>query len=178
MPRIIKDGGIVDDSARIIGPDEQYPIASQHRVFLPLSAWLSNQSAISNTANEDTPVESRCHIGSPSPGVWFDSDEDISALLEHLEKVPAIAIHFISFVDGTGFSVGAQLRESYGFVGELRAFGHIIADQVPPLRRCGFNAIALQPGESLEMAMSMLEGMNLSYQGSIYSPRTPFKFRF
>ncbi|WP_421865701.1 DUF934 domain-containing protein [Motiliproteus sp.] len=168
MPRIIKDGGIVDDSARIIEMDEDtlIPPTAQQLVFLPLSRWLAMQASV------EMPE------GKKLVGVWFDGEADIAALIDHLDRLPAIAIRFNSFQDGTGFSLGALLRESHGYGGELRAFGQLIADQAPQLRRCGFNAIALQPGESLETAMSMLEGMNLSYQGSIYSPRTPFKFRF
>ncbi len=166
MPKIIKDGGIVEDQSLLIelGAEDDVSTAPGVRHFLPLQVWL-----------EHCPGFERYQV---RPGIWIDSNECLEALQAQLGEIPAIAIRFRSFSDGTGFSTAALLREAYGFDGELRACGNLIADQAPQLRRCGFNAITLQPGECLETALSMLVGTNLSYQGSIYSPRTPFKFRF
>ncbi|MEH6822390.1 MAG: DUF934 domain-containing protein [Motiliproteus sp.] len=166
MPKIIKDGGIVEDLSLIIERDAEEPVstAAGVRYFLPQQVWLDLY-----------PGFDRYQV---RPGIWIDSNECLDALQARLSEIPAIAIHFSSFSDGTGFSTAALLREAYGFEGELRACGDLIADQAPQLRRCGFNAIALQQGECLETALAMLLGMSLTYQGSIYSPRTPFKFRF
>jgi uncharacterized protein (DUF934 family) len=166
MPKIIKDGGIVDDPSRIVDADADVdiPTGTNARSFLPLPAWLASHPGFEGFA--------------VPPGVWIEANENIDVLELHMADVPAIAIRFNSFSDGTGFSIGAMLREVQGFEGELRAFGDLIADQVPQLRRCGFNAIALKEGECLETALSMLLGTKLTYQGSVYSPRTPFKFRF
>lgn len=166
MPKIIKDGGIVEDQSQMIelGAEDDVASASGVRHFLPLQRWLDLY-----------PDFDRFQV---RPGVWIEGNEDLDALPAQLADIPAIAIRFNRFSDGSGYSSGALLRETYGFEGELRACGELIADQAPQLRRCGFNAIALPQGECLDRALSMLLGMSLTYQGSIYSPRTPFKFRF
>lgn len=166
MPRIIKDGGIVEDAALVLGIEDVDGLADDagRRYFLPLSYWLDRYADRND--------------GSEYPHVWVGSHDPIESLTPHLSKIAAIAVYFERFSDGTGFSTAAHLREVFGYKGELRAFGHILADQVIPLRRCGFNAMALPEGESLETALSLLLTAGLTYQGSIFSPRTPFKFRF
>ena len=166
MQKIIKDGGLVVDGASIVHPTSEEPWPPRHDgfCFITWPQWLRAYPAFAGFYTK--------------PGVWIDGSDDIDGFESHLTEVPAIAIHFNRFADGTGFSTGALLREKYGFEGELRAFGELIADQALQLRRCGFNTIVLKEGESLETALSMLVGAGLTYQGSVYSPRTPFKFRF
>ncbi|MFT5721501.1 MAG: hypothetical protein ACI9W6_001817 [Motiliproteus sp.] len=166
MPKIIKDGGIVEDKALIVEQDaaEGFAADQGERCFLPLTRW-----------REGYPNFDGFRV---RPGIWIEADEHLDDLEPYLSDVPAIAVRFSSFADGSGFSTGALLREVYGFEAELRACGELIADQALQLRRCGFNAIALKEGECLQMALSMLLGSGLTYQGSVYSPRTPFRFRF
>jgi uncharacterized protein (DUF934 family) len=166
MSKIIRDGGIVEDRSLIVERDaqESFPVDQSVFCFLSLPRWI-----------DAYPDFDKCR---DRPGIWIEGSDSIDVLESYLAEVPAIAIRFNCFSDGTGFSTGALLREAYGFEGELRAFGDLIADQALQLRRCGFNAIALKEGECLKTALSMLVGTNLTYQGSIYSPRTPFKFRF
>ncbi len=166
MPDVIKDGGIVEDCWQLVelADVETFSPQPKQQYILPLSFWLQLGSALETFD---------CH-----PGIWIDGDQELEPLSDPISKLPLVAIRFSAFSDGTGFSTGALLREAYGFQGELRAFGDLIADQVPHLRRCGFNVFSLKEGESLETARSQLVGSSLSYQGSIYNPRTPFKFRY
>ena len=166
MPDVIKDGGIVEDCWQLIerADIETFRPRPKQHYILPLSFWLALGTALETF---DSP-----------PGIWIDGDQELEPLADWMTKLPLIAIRFSAFSDGTGFSTGALLREAYGYEGELRAFGDLIADQVPHLRRCGFNVFSLKENESLETARSQLVGSNLSYQGSIYNPRTPFKFRY
>ncbi len=166
MSRVIKDGGIIEDQTRIIEPDVEEHSSTDHegRCFLPFKRWLDSYPNFDDFAVQ--------------PGIWIEGSESVEALEAVVADIPAIAIRFSQFSDGTGFSTGALLRESYGFDGELRAYGDLIADQALQLRRCGFNVIALKEGECLETALSMLLTTGLSYQGTVHSPRTPFKFRF
>lgn len=181
MQKIIKDGGLVEDRSLMIPASVEKPFAEEPSTQKPSTKepWPPHH-------------EGPCFLTWPQwlnaypdfegfydrPGVWIEGSDDIEAFQSYLEELPAIAIRFNSFSDGTGFSTGALLRELHGFEGELRAFGEVVADQALQLRRCGFNAIALKQGESLETALSLLLGSGLTYQGSVYSPRTPFKFRF
>jgi len=72
-------------------------------------------------------------------GEWTDlpSSADPEALRADLPCLAAIRITFATFGDGRGFTLAARLRRM-GFVGLLRARGHLIADQYAMARRSGF----------------------------------------
>jgi len=78
----------------------------------------------------------------PLLAVEIPNDTDLSSLVPHFEKITLIAVQFPSFADGRGFSVGRHLRR-LGFDGELRARGHIIADQYPHALACGFDGVEI-----------------------------------
>ena len=63
--------------------------------------------------------------------------------LEHLPDAadrPLIALRFDKFGDGRAFSYAILLRERHGFLGELRAVGDVLLDEIPLMLRCGFTA--------------------------------------
>ena len=77
-------------------------------------------------------------------GVDVPNDVDM-ALLTHSIKpfsIALISVQFPSFADGRGFSVATALRRAQ-FGGELRAQGHIIADQFDIAKRCGFDSVEI-----------------------------------
>ena len=51
-----------------------------------------------------------------------------------------IALSFPKFSDGRAFSTARLLREKHGYAGELRAVGNVLSDQIPFMRRVGFDA--------------------------------------
>ena len=69
-------------------------------------------------------------------------DADLAALLPRLPEATAIRVDFPSFADGRGFSVARELRRA-GYVGRLRARGHVLADQYAMARRCGFDEVEI-----------------------------------
>jgi uncharacterized protein (DUF934 family) len=73
--------------------------------------------------------------------VRLESDEDARALIPHLGQLALIEIAFPKFRDGRGYSAARILREA-GYTGELRAQGDVLVDQIPLMRRCGFDAFA------------------------------------
>ena len=52
-----------------------------------------------------------------------------------------VEVSFPKFRDGRGYSAGRILREA-GYTGELRAQGDVLVDQIPLMRRCGFDSFA------------------------------------
>ena len=78
---------------------------------------------------------------SNATAVRLESDEDARALLPHLERLALVEVSFPKFRDGRGYSAGRILREA-GYAGELRAQGDILVDQLPLMRRCGFDSFA------------------------------------
>ena len=102
--------------------------------------------------------EQLAEANEPLLAVEIPNDVDLSTLVPHFEKITLLAVQFPSFADGRGFSVGRHLRR-LGFDGELRARGHLIADQYPHALACGFDAVEIdeemaqrQPFEQWERA--------------------------
>ena len=73
--------------------------------------------------------------------VRLEAGDDARALLGHLDKIGLVEVSFPTFRDGRGYSAGRILREA-GYTGELRAAGDVLVDQIPPMRRCGFDSFA------------------------------------
>lgn len=78
----------------------------------------------------------------PLLAVKIPNDTPLSELVPHFEKITLIVVQFPSFADGRGFSVARHLRR-LGYDGELRARGHIIADQYPHALACGFDGVEI-----------------------------------
>ena len=73
--------------------------------------------------------------------VRLEAGDDARALLPHLGQLALIEVSFPSFRDGRGYSAARVLREG-GYAGELRAAGDVLVDQLPFMRRCGFDSFA------------------------------------
>jgi len=73
--------------------------------------------------------------------VRLESDEDARKLLPQIGQLALIEIAFPKFRDGRGYSAARILREA-GYTGELRAQGDVLVDQIPLMRRCGFDSFA------------------------------------
>jgi uncharacterized protein (DUF934 family) len=73
--------------------------------------------------------------------VRIESGEDARVLLPYLDRLALVEVSFPKFRDGRGYSTGRILREA-GYTGELRAQGDVLVDQVPLMRRCGFDSFA------------------------------------
>lgn len=80
----------------------------------------------------------------PAPVLAIDlpPDGDLSVLTDRLGTIDMIRIDFPSFSDGRGFSLARRLR-LLGYVGRLRAKGHVIADQYAMARRSGFDEVEI-----------------------------------
>ncbi len=76
-----------------------------------------------------------------APGIDLGPDADL-AQLPPLERVAMIRIAFPSFSDGRGFTLARRLRDR-GYLGRLRAQGHVIADQYAMARRSGFDEVEI-----------------------------------
>jgi uncharacterized protein (DUF934 family) len=88
--------------------------------------------------------------------VRLEAGEDARALIPHLDQLALVEVSFPSFRDGRGYSAAQILREA-GYAGELRAAGDVLVDQIPFMRRCGFDSfapeVAIDPG-TLEASLA------------------------
>ncbi|MES2988146.1 MAG: DUF934 domain-containing protein [Pseudomonadota bacterium] len=78
---------------------------------------------------------------SNATAVRIEAGDDARALLPHLDRIALVEVSFPKFRDGRGYSSGRVLREA-GYTGELRAQGDVLVDQIPLMRRCGFDSFA------------------------------------
>ena len=71
--------------------------------------------------------------------VRVEPGDDVRALLPHIGQIQLVEVNFPAFGDGRGYSSARILREA-GYVGEIRAVGDVLVDQLPHMKRCGFDA--------------------------------------
>jgi len=78
----------------------------------------------------------------PALAVDLNGDFETKKLVPWIAQIDLIRVDFPVFSDGRGFSLGNQLR-ALGFVGRLRAKGHVLADQYAMARRSGFDEVEI-----------------------------------
>jgi len=103
--------------------------------------------------------------------VRLEAGDDARALLPYLDQLALIEVSFPSFRDGRGYSASRILREA-GYAGELRAAGDVLVDQIPLMRRCGFDSFAPEAPIDAEVLAA-----SLARYADVYQPaadgRTP-----
>ncbi|PZU61080.1 MAG: oxidoreductase [Sphingobium sp.] len=87
---------------------------------------------------------------SNATAVRIEPGEDARLLLPYLDRLSLVEVNFPVFGDGRGYSVARILREA-GYAGELRAVGDVLVDQLPAMRRCGFDVF--KPNAPLDDAV-------------------------
>lgn len=148
MPKIIKDGAVVEDGWR--------------------GQLLDLESYNEALAGGSAPA--------PDVGVVLEPDQPPSELGGDLNAIPLIAINFPVFTDGRGFSYARELRQR-GYRGEIRAVGYFIRDQLEYLSRCGFNAFDFAENTNLDAAVSSLSAFSEHYQADVLQPEPLFRRR-
>lgn len=76
---------------------------------------------------------------SNATAVRIEPGDDARRLLPMLDRLALVEVAFPAFRDGRGYSSARILREA-GYAGELRAAGDVLVDQIPFMRRCGFDS--------------------------------------
>jgi uncharacterized protein (DUF934 family) len=117
-----------------------------------------------DAVHEEPAVTLDAFLGqSNATAVRLESGDDARALLPFIDRLALVEVAFPAFRDGRGYSAGRILREA-GYTGELRAAGDVLLDQVVPLRRCGFDALASDKGLDLDAVQIALARFPNVYQ--------------
>lgn len=103
--------------------------------------------------------------------------DDPAAIAERLGEIDVVAIDFPQFTDGRGYSIARLLRERYGYMGEIRAVGEVLRDNLFYLSRCGFDSFALSDESTAEEALAHLSTFSDAYQASVERPQPLFRRR-
>jgi Uncharacterized protein conserved in bacteria len=73
--------------------------------------------------------------------------DDPGAVSLHFDTLSFIVIPFASSADGRGFSLAGSLR-ALGYMGHLRAQGHVLVDQFRAALRCGFDDVEISADQA------------------------------
>jgi uncharacterized protein (DUF934 family) len=100
----------------------------------------------------------------PEGARLLDNTEDVLALGAELRELETLVLQFPKWTDGRAYSQAVLLRSRVQFKGRLLATGDVLADMLPLLRRCGFDAVQLSVGQSVETARRALGFISTPYQ--------------
>jgi uncharacterized protein (DUF934 family) len=157
---LIRQGKVVEgDTFQLIADDAALPASGD--LIVGLARLRANAEQLS------------AHKG--RLGVRVDPEDEPSAVAEWLPKLALVAIHFPKFGDGRGYSKARLLRERYGFKGELRAVGEVLADQLQYMSRCGIDAFELAAGKDVAAALHALHDFSVTYQAASDDPRPLYR---
>ena len=138
MFMLIKNGHVVRDDWKTLKlADRDTPQSIRlpvGPVLVPLSVWKARRTELIYREHEH---------GWPL-GVWLAADEDADAIEHDIEDFTVIGIEFDRFSDGKSYATARQLREQYGYKGELRAIGDVPRDRVSYQHQVGIDAFATQ----------------------------------
>ena len=153
---IIKNKAVVSDDWTILRLSENETPESitvpAGKIMVPLKVWQAQR----------TKLEDRAELG-----VWLASNERPEELKGEVEKFDVIAVDFPKFADGRGYSIAYNLRARLGYVGELRAIGDVLRDQMFYMQRVGFDAFAPRPDKNIHDALKGLTDFSETYQTSL-----------
>ena len=167
MPKLIKNGAIVDDQwvlVRDTTEEAQVLAFAANNLIVPLNYWLDHRESLLQRPGKT--------------GVWLQSNEIPSALGDDWRMLELIALNFPIFSDGRAYSSARELRLNLGYSGELRAIGDVLRDQLFYMSRCGFDAFSMRPDQNLDTALSAFRDFTDGYQASVDKPVPLFRRRF
>lgn len=101
-------------------------------------------------------------------GVIVEPDDDVTALESHLGRVSFVALHFVKFTDGRGYSHARLLRTRYGFEGTILAYGDVLRDQLLLMHRSGINAFYMREEQDEVAALEAFNRFEDQYQFGLY----------
>lgn len=129
MP-LIRDGHFVsDDWVRPAAPEDDLSgVAAQAKLLLPFSMLIEKGASLADAGH--------------ALGAEISNDIDPDEIAAWFGKLDLISVLFPKAADGRGYSIATRLRR-LGFDSELRATGHLIADQYALARSCGFDTVEI-----------------------------------
>ncbi len=149
MP-LVKSGRIVED--RYVRVDDEAPVPDRVPVIVTAKRFLADPNALIKRDG--------------SLGVLWPNDRRVAELEPWLGHLALIALTFPKFRDGRAYSQARQLRERYGFRGELRATGEVLRDQFLFLIRAGFDTLEVKKAADAAAYADVVRRFSVFYQPS------------
>jgi uncharacterized protein (DUF934 family) len=145
--QLVKASRVVEDRFVRVTGDEPLPDGP---ILLPAERFLADSAELDARTG---PV-----------GVLWPNNRKVSELAPHLHQLALIALNFPSFRDGRAYSQARQLREHYGFRGELRATGDVLRDQHLFLVRAGFDCFEVKKDADVKSFVDSALRYSIFYQ--------------
>jgi uncharacterized protein (DUF934 family) len=149
MP-LIKSGRIVEDRYVRVADDAAIP--DRVPVIITAGRFLADPNALIRRDG--------------SLGVLWPNDRRVAELEPWLGHLALVALSFPKFRDGRAYSQARQLRERYGFRGELRATGDVLRDQFLFLIRAGFDSLEVKKPADAAAFAEVVNRYSVFYQPS------------
>lgn len=147
MQNLINQEAVLENNWTIIN-DESGDF-SQKNIMIPANYWLENQEEFA---------------GRDDVSIWLAGDADLSHFRGLLTQFPVIGINFPAFADGRGYSLARLLAEREMYIGEIRAIGDVLIDQLFFMKRCGFTSYLLKDGIDAQKALNYFSTFKDPYQ--------------
>ncbi len=147
--KVIKDRSIVEDAWHLLGDDEPFP--PEGHALVSVARWNAEREALLAT-------------GAPV-GVVLRSNQTPEDIAER-DRLAMIAIDFPAFTDGRGYPSARSLLCRCGYMGELRAIGDVLRDQLFFMKRCGIDSFAMKAGKDIEGALEAFYDFSVTYQAA------------
>ena len=151
MALVLKDGAVDDDGWRA-APDDADTLPDGP-VIVGLARWRRERATLST---RNAPL-----------GVRLASDQRAEEIAADLDRFTLVVLEFPVFRDGRAFSTARELRERYGYTGDIRATGHILPDQAQFLARTGFTTVDLPDTANRESWRHALGEITIAYQPAV-----------
>jgi uncharacterized protein (DUF934 family) len=128
-------------------------------VLLSKKRWLAERDQL---VGRNTPL-----------GLIIAAGEGVDDIAADLSRFALIALDFPKFSDGRAFSTARLLREKHGYTGELRAIGNVLSDQLPFMRRVGFDSFEVTHSPTRRaLTEGRIAEVTLHYQPAV-TPEPP-----
>jgi len=96
-------------------------------------------------------------------GVLIKPADDVELLRDSLNKIVFIALDFVGFDEGRGYSQAALIRKRWGYSGEIRGINAHL-DQLQFMLRSGVNTYTLQEQYQGSNEHDYTHGFSICYQ--------------
>ena len=110
----------------------------------------------------------------PENTLVLDNTTDVSARPTKSGATPVSRCNSRKWTDGRAYSQAVLLRGRVRYPGRLIATGEVLADMLPLLRRCGFDAVHLRADQNPQTARRTLGFDAQPYQGDVTGRRAPY----
>lgn len=161
--RVIKDNRIIEDEWQRLKEIDIVDELPAGKVIMPFAYWQANRD--------------RLIAQGKKYAVCVNGDVETEEVVKYMDHFEMIALDFPVFTDGRSYSHARLLRERYGYIGELRAVGDVLRDQLFFMQRCGIDSYQVREDKNIEDALKAFTEFSVKYQTAADRVQPVYKLR-